>query len=175
MEGADAMKSNSRRGISSILGASIMIMLTASALATTAAVMQQQQISSNELVRETNRYLDAMNEKIEISKVTIANDKLNITLSNDGGSAARVKSIYIVNETASPKEQYRYDIDHLVDGREVVTNVGQELNFVAHNTKVIFNQDCDRVWQFCLLSLFTIYFSSSSPLAFHHPANGYHR
>jgi hypothetical protein len=108
-----------------------MIILVASALSTVVWVMQAQGRVSNEITLKTNEYLNRMSEKIEISKVTIKNSKFNITLANEGGSATVVKAVYIVNETASPTQQYRYDVHYLVDGRSVTTNLGQSLAFTA--------------------------------------------
>ncbi len=127
------MKSD-RRALSSIIGLAFMIIVLAAALGTTAWVLQQQGRVSTEVSLKTNEYLNRLNEKVEISKVRINNDKLNLTLSNNGGSAAQVKTIYVVNETSSPKEQFRYDVDYLVDGRSTVANVGQSMPFVAKNT-----------------------------------------
>jgi hypothetical protein len=111
-----------------------MIIVVASALGTTVWVMQQQGKVTAEIQQRTNEYVNRINENVEISQVRVINNKLNLTLYNDGGSAAQVKAIYIVNETAVPKQQYSYDIDYLVDGRAVVKNVGQTLAFTAKNT-----------------------------------------
>jgi hypothetical protein len=111
-----------------------MIILVASALSTVVWVMQAQGRVSNEITLKTNEYLNKMSEKIEISKVTIKNNKFNITLANEGGSATTIKAIYFVNETSSPTQQYRYDVNHLVDGRSVTTNVGQSLAFTAKSS-----------------------------------------
>ncbi len=125
---------NDRRGISSIIGLAFMIIVMGSALTTTIWVMQQQGKVTAEVTQKTNEYLNGLNENVEISRVKINNNKLNLTLYNDGGSAAQVRAIYIVNETAVPKQQYRYDVDYLVDGRAAIYNVGQSLAFIAKNT-----------------------------------------
>jgi hypothetical protein len=111
-----------------------MIIVIAGALGTTVWVLQQQGRMTAEVNQKTNEYLNRLDENIEISQVKINNNKFNLTLYNDGGSAAQLKTIYIVNETAVPKQQYRYDIDYLVDGRAVVNNVGQALALTARNT-----------------------------------------
>jgi hypothetical protein len=129
--GREVMKAKTRRGLSSIVGISFMIILVASSLSTVVWVMQTQGRVSNEITLKTNEYLNRMSEKIEISNVAIKNSKFNITLANEGATATTVKAIYIVNETASPKQQYRYDVNYLVDGRSVVKNVGQSLSFTA--------------------------------------------
>jgi hypothetical protein len=110
------------------------VLLTVAALSATVSVVQLQQSATNEVIQETDRFLDSLSERIEITKTRVNNGKLNLTLSNAGDTVAQVKSIYIVNETASPKEQYRYDVNYLVDGRADVTNIGQALPFIASDT-----------------------------------------
>ncbi len=123
-----------RKGLSTVVAGVFMIIVMSSAIGVTAWTMQQQDRVTDEILLKTNEKLSRLSEELEISDVRITNNKFNITLINEGGSASRAKAIYIVNETASPKEQYSYDIDFLVDGREVVKNVGQALAFTAKNT-----------------------------------------
>jgi hypothetical protein len=123
-----------RKGLSSVVAAVFMFIIVSGALTVTIWSTKQQDAVVNELLAKTQAKLGDLNEEIDISEVSIDNDKLNVTLTNNGGAATRATSIYIVNETASPKEQYRYDIDHLVDGRATVTNVGQTLPLVASDT-----------------------------------------
>ncbi len=123
-----------RKGLSSVVAGVFMIIIMSSAIGVTAWTMQQQDRVTDEILLKTKEKLSRLSEELEISDVRINNNKFNITLTNDGGSASRAKAIYIVNETASPEEQYNYDIDFLVDGRDEVTNVGQALAFTAKNT-----------------------------------------
>ncbi len=123
-----------RKGLSTVVAGVFMIIVMSSAIGVTAWTMQQQDRVTDEILAKTGEKLSRLNEVLKISEVGIANNKLNITLSNDGGSASHAKAIYIVNETAVPKQQYNYDIDYLVDGRATVKNVGQTLAFTAKNT-----------------------------------------
>jgi len=118
-----------RKGISSVVGAVFMILVMVGALNVMIWTMQQQDRVTETIIEKSNSNLNKLNEDIDISNVRIDGDKLNMTVTNAGGAAATIKSIYIVNETAS--EQYRYDLDLVVDGRESLKNVGQDLALVV--------------------------------------------
>ena len=123
-----------RRGLSTIVGGIFMIITMAGALNVTLWSMQQQDRVTEAIIEKTNSNLGALNEKIEISEIRVDNNRFNLTVSNTGGSTAQLGSIYIVNETASPREQYRYDIDFAVSGGESVNNIGQSISLIANNS-----------------------------------------
>jgi hypothetical protein len=110
-----------------------MIIIMAGSLGLTSWTLREQDRVTQEVLLKTGEKLNRINEQIKISEVSIVNKKFNITLANDGGAATTVKAVYIVNETASPKQQFRYDVNHIVDGRAVVKNVGQTLPVFAKN------------------------------------------
>jgi hypothetical protein len=112
-----------RRGLSTIIGAVFMILIVASALNVALWTMREQDRVTESILEKTNTNLNRLNEDLNISDVRVSNGKMNLTLSNAGGAASYLKSLYLVNETSN--QQYRYDIDITVDGRESVSNVGQ--------------------------------------------------
>src|SRR5687768_3389057 len=107
-----------RKGLSTIVGAIFMILVMVAALNLTLWTVQQQDRVTQTVIEKTNESLGKLNEDIEISDVRISGSKLNLTAANHGGATATIKSIYIVNETAD--EQYTYELDIPVDGRESV-------------------------------------------------------
>lgn len=121
-----------RRGLSAVVGAVFLIIVMVVALNAMVMAMQQQQRVSMAVTGEADTKLNQLNEKIEISNITVeSNSKMNMTVSNAGGQAAVLKALYIVDETASPKQQFRYDLNSVVDGRNPLKNVGQDLPFTA--------------------------------------------
>lgn len=105
-----------RRGLSTVVGAVFMILVMVGAINVMLWTMQQQNRVTETIIEKTNSNLNRINEDINISEIKITgSDKLNMTVTNAGGAAATLKTIYIVNETA--KEQFRYDVDLAVDGR----------------------------------------------------------
>jgi hypothetical protein len=117
--------------LSTVVGAVFMILVTIGALNAILWTIQQQNSVTESIIEKSNANLDKLNESIDISNVRIDGNKLNMTVSNQGGAAATLKSIYIVNETAG--EQYRYDLDLIVDGRESLKDVGQSLPLVVED------------------------------------------
>ncbi|MGH9993250.1 MAG: hypothetical protein ACREAZ_11535, partial [Nitrososphaera sp.] len=114
-----------RKGLSTVVGAVFMIIVMASALNVTLWTMRQQDRVTETIIEKTNTNLNRLNEDIGISDIRINNGKLNLTAANSGGAASNLKTLYIVNETASPKQQYRYDLSASVDGRSTAKNIGQ--------------------------------------------------
>jgi hypothetical protein len=123
-----------RRGLSTVVGGVFMIIIMAGAINATLWTMQQQDRVTETIIEKTNSQLGALNEKIEISEIRVDNNRFNLTVSNTGGSTAELGAIYIVNETALPREQYRYDLDVAISGGESISNIGQSISLVASNS-----------------------------------------
>lgn len=120
-----------RRGLSTIVGAVFMVIVMVGALNVTLWTMNEQERVTAAVTEKAGESLDRLNEQIQIAGVRVDAGKLNMTVINTGGQAAQLRSVYIVNETAVPKQQYRYDLDVPIDGRNSASNVGQSLPFVA--------------------------------------------
>ena len=129
-------RKRSQRGLSTIVGGVFMVIVLAGALSVTAWSLREQDRVTVSLIDKANSDLDKFNEKISISDIGVSGNRLNVTVSNNGGAAASLASIYIVNKTASPNQQYRYDLGNIaVDGRNSVSNIGQSLPFSAESNK----------------------------------------
>ena len=101
-----------------------MVLVMIGALNVILLTLRQQDTVTQSIVDKSNTSLGRLNEQISIADVrATGTNKLNMTVMNSGGAAAKLASIYIVNETA--KQQYRYDLNSLgVDGRQSKTNIG---------------------------------------------------
>jgi hypothetical protein len=100
-----------------------MVIVMAGALSVSFWTLQQHDRINESLIQKTAATLNRLNEQIDISDIRVANNKLNLTVANTGGAASKLVTIYVVNETA--KQQYRYDLNFTVDGRESVSGIGQ--------------------------------------------------
>ena len=76
---------------------------------------------------------ERLNERIELTDLSIDNNKFNITLQNTGALPARLVRLWVTNET-SPWHQ-KYDIDYVVNPTTKLTNLGQSLNLNALESK----------------------------------------
>lgn len=121
-----------RRGLSSVVGAVFMVLVMLGALNAILLAMRQQDTVTQAVIDKSNSSANRLNEQISISDVSVtSSNKLNMTVSNSGGAAAKLASIYIINETAPTKQQYRYDLNNVVDGRNAVSKIGNTLAFTA--------------------------------------------
>jgi archaellum component FlaF (FlaF/FlaG flagellin family) len=124
-----------RRGLSSVVGAVFLIIVMVVALNAMVLTMREQERVSMAVTGDADTTAGRLNERIEISNIRVeSTGKMNMTVSNAGGQAAVLKALYVVDETASPKQQYRYDLNSVVDGSKPLKNVGQDLPFTASPT-----------------------------------------
>jgi archaellum component FlaF (FlaF/FlaG flagellin family) len=123
MEGAMNMRQN-RRALSSIVGAIFMVLIMIGALNAYLYATQEQGRLWSALTGESNANQNRLNEKIDITNVRVDGNRLNVTVTSTGGQVANIKTLYIVNETNN--QQYRYDINKIVDSRKSEVNIGQE-------------------------------------------------
>jgi hypothetical protein len=126
-------KLQKRKGLGTVVGAVFMIIIIAGALNVIIWSLQQQNSVVQTLIQKESTKINNLNEKIDLSDIRVNSNKFNITISNTGGSVAHLKSIYIVNRTASPNQEYRYDIDNYVSGKNYTRNIGQSLPLIVRN------------------------------------------
>lgn len=110
-----------------------MVLVMIGALNVILLAMRQQDSVTQAVIDRTNSGLNQLNEKIQIKDVRVvaANNRLNLTVANNGGTVAELTAMYIVNETASPKQQYKYDLTNTVDGRSSVKGIGTTIPFTV--------------------------------------------
>ena len=109
-----------------------MILVITGALNVTLWSIREQDRVTESIIEKTNTNLNRLNEDLSISDVKVTNNRMNLTVTNNGGAASYIKTLYVVNETS--KQQYKYDIDTAVDGRTSVSNIGQASpSFVIKN------------------------------------------
>src|SRR6185436_9337012 len=111
-----------------------MVLVMLGALNVVLFSVKQQDSINQAVLDKSNTSLARLNEQIAISEVRVTDtNRLNMTVSNSGGATAKLASIYLINETAVPRTQYRYDLDNLpVDGRESVTGIGSSGDIPFH-------------------------------------------
>jgi len=127
-----------RKGLSSVVGAVFMVLVMIGALNVIILAFRQQDTVTQAVIDKSNSNLNRLNEQITISDIRLTgSNKLNMTVTNSGGAAAKLASVYLVNESASPKVEYRYNLNNLVvDGRKSVSSIGSNLAFhINHNNK----------------------------------------
>jgi hypothetical protein len=112
-----------RRALSTVVGATFMIIVVAGALNVIVWSFQQQDKVTDVLLEKSSSNIAKVDEGLHFSDMKVTNNKLNLTISSEAGTAANLTALYVVNETS--REQYRYDLNIPVDGRNPVKNIGQ--------------------------------------------------
>ena len=108
-----------------------MVLLMAGAVNLTIWSLQQQDNVTSTIIQKANSSFDKFNEKIAVTSAKVSAGKLNVTVANTGGAASHLRSIYVINQTAVPNQEYRYDLDKVVDGKTSLTNIGQSVALTA--------------------------------------------
>jgi hypothetical protein len=116
-------KTKTRRGLMNVISGVFVILVLTSALNVTIWTVGQQDRISQVVIEKQNADLNKLDESIGIADIKVNNNKLNLTITNEGSARAILKSLYVVNETS--QQQYRYDLNIAVDGRNSVKDIGQ--------------------------------------------------
>jgi hypothetical protein len=116
-------RTKTRRGLMNAIGAIFAMIILATSLNMTFWIVRQQDKVTQTLIEKQNADLNRLKEDIEVADIGVANNKLNLTITNEGSTRATLNSLYVVNETS--REQYRYDLNIALDGKNVTTNIGQ--------------------------------------------------
>ena len=116
-------RAKTRRGLMNAIGAIFALVILVTALNMTFWVVRQQDKVIQTTIEKQNADLNRFKEDIKVANINVANNNLNLTITNEGTSRATIKSLYVINETS--QEQYRYDVNIAMEGRNVTTNIGQ--------------------------------------------------
>ena len=106
-----------------VIGAVFTIMILTTALNMTIWLTRQQSEVMQLTLQKQNEDINTLKENIKVSSVNLANNKLNMTITNEGTSKSTIKSLYLVNETS--QQNYVYNVDMPLEGKNVTTNLGQ--------------------------------------------------
>src|SRR5881396_962628 len=88
-----------RKGLSSVVGAVFMVLVMIGALNVILLAMRQQDSVTQTLIDKSSASLSRLNEQISIADTRVtSSNKLNMTVINSGAAAAKLASIYIVND-----------------------------------------------------------------------------
>jgi len=122
-----------RSGISTIIGAVFFLITIISSMSVMAWTLQQQASFSTTTSEVSTLQLERQSSALEITEIKISNGKFNITLQNNGPLTERLVRLWATNETATNWHN-KYDIDLLVNPKQVLTNIGQSLPLRPVNT-----------------------------------------
>lgn len=127
------MMQRSKKGLSTIVGA---IFLVAIIFAGISVINWGVGLQDNYALTISERNQidwERLNEKVELTDLSIDNNKFNITLQNTGTLPARLVRLWVTNETSNWHQ--KYDTNYLVNPTTKLTSLGQSLSLNALSTQ----------------------------------------
>ena len=117
-----------RRGVSSVVGAVFAIIAIMTAIGYVTYSMNLLEKFNQSVLVRTEESFDRVKEELDIFKVNVVNDKLNITVQNSGSLPVHLTRLWVENMTVSDSV-FKYDIDEVVSSGRTVSNIGQNIAF----------------------------------------------
>src|SRR5574340_463084 len=126
--GVTTMKS--RRGISSVVGTVFAIIALASTVGYITYSMNVLDNYNQSVLARSQQAADITKEKFQVSSVTFANNKLNITVVNTGSLPVNFTKIWITNKSATTTAWVKSytPVNSLAAPGNTLTNIGQGVN-----------------------------------------------
>jgi hypothetical protein len=120
----------SRRGISSIVGAVFAIIALSTTVGYVTYSMNVLDKYNQSILATNANALDRSKEQIQVTRVTIDNNKFNITASNTGNLPVHLTRFWVTNTTDVGKV-FRYNIDYNLAPGQSQNKIGQSLPVYA--------------------------------------------
>jgi hypothetical protein len=124
-----------RRGISTVVGALFFIIIFMTTISYVTYDMNLLNNFANAFVIKSQADADANHEAFSITKVTIDNNKFNITVQNSGNIPVNINRLWIQNKTDITWGTSKYDINQIVYPGNSLTKIGQSLPLYAKSTQ----------------------------------------
>lgn len=123
----------SKKGLSNIVGAIFLVAIVFAGLGIINWGVGLQDNYALTISERNKIDWERLNERVELTDLSIDNNKFNITLQNTGTLPARIVRLWVTNETSPWHE--KYDINYVVNPTTKLTNLGQSLNLNALESK----------------------------------------
>ena len=126
---------NNRRGLSTVVGAVFFVIIFTTAISFVTYDMNLLNNFTNAFVTKSQTDADANHEQFSISKVTINNNKFNITVQNTGNIPITIDRLWVQNKTDITWGTSKYVINQMVYPGNSLYNIGQSLQLYAKSTQ----------------------------------------
>ena len=126
---------NNRRGLSTVVGAVFFVIIFTTAISFVTYDMNLLNNFTNAFVTKSQTDADANHEQFSISKVTINNNKFNITVQNTGNIPITIDRLWVQNKTDITWGTSKYVINQMVYPGNSLYNIGQSLPLYAKSTQ----------------------------------------
>ena len=120
-----------RKGLSSVVGIVFVIIALLSTVSYITYSMNTLDNFNQSVMVTTQENMDRANEIFSVEKVSLNNNKFNITVQNNGNLPISINRLWVENITHTGDWTFKYDINHAVAPAEMVYNIGQNIPLSA--------------------------------------------
>ena len=120
-----------RKGLSSVVGIVFVIIALLSVISYITYSMNILDKFNQSVLVTTQENMDRANEIFSVEKVSLNNNKFNITVQNNGNLPININRLWVENITHPSDWTYKYDVSEPVAPAEMVYNIGQNIPLTA--------------------------------------------
>src|SRR3990172_6314429 len=120
-----------RKGISTVVGVMFAIIALLSIVSYITYSMNTLDKFNQSILVTNQENMDRGNEEFRVEKVTLNNNKFNISVQNAGNLPISINRLWVENKTHTDDWTFKYDINHLVAPAEMVHSIGQDIPLSA--------------------------------------------
>ncbi len=124
-----------RRGISTVVGAVFFIIIFTTAVTFVTYDMNLLNNFTSAFVTKSQADADANHEEFSITKVTIDNNKFNITVQNSGNIPVNINRLWVQNKSDITWGTSKYDVNQVVYPGNSLSKIGQSIPLSAKPTQ----------------------------------------
>ena len=126
-----------RRGLSTIIGAVFFVIAMTITIGYISYSMDTLENFAQTVIVKSSIRQDTVNEEFVVSKVTLDNNKFNITVFNPGNIPVKLTRLWVDNKTDTDWVA-KYDLNEVISPGEIVRNIGQNIPLSALDTASYF-------------------------------------
>ncbi|MDR3781856.1 MAG: hypothetical protein P4K92_00895 [Candidatus Nitrosotalea sp.] len=124
-----------RRGISTVVGAVFFVIIFTTAVTFVTYDMNLINNFTDAFVTKSQSDADTNHEQFSVTKVTVDNNKFNITVQNSGNIPITINRLWVQNKTDITWGTSKYDINQVVYPGNSLTKIGQSIPLYAKSTQ----------------------------------------
>ncbi|HXX06362.1 MAG TPA: hypothetical protein VEJ68_06045 [Candidatus Bathyarchaeia archaeon] len=124
-----------RRGLSSIVGGVFFLIIMVTGASYILYSMNQLDTFSQAIISKNQQDRDKVQENFQITSVTLANNKFNVTVQNTGMIPINITRLWVENKTDATWPISKYVVNQIVTPGQTLSKIGQTLPLYAKSTQ----------------------------------------
>lgn len=124
-----------KRGLSSIIGGVFFIIIMVTGASYILYSMNQLDTFSQAIIAKNQQDRNKQQENFQITSVTLANNKFNVTVQNTGMIPINITRLWVENKTDATWPVSKYTINQIVTPGQTLSKIGQTLPLYAKSSQ----------------------------------------